>query len=416
MPRTINRLSARTITATTKPGLIADGGGLYLQTSPAGTKSWIYRFARNGKTRDMGLGPVYTVTLSSAREAAAACRSFVRDGLDPIERRRTLKLAELAADAKTLTFEQCANAYIEAQQSGWRNAKHADQWQNTLKQYAYPVFGSLPVSAIDTGLVLEVLEPIWKTKTETASRVRGRIENILDWASVHNHRQGENPARWRGHLDKTLPERAKVQKVVHHPALDYEDIGSFMAALRERTELSARALELLILTATRTIEVLGAEWNEFDFEAGVWVIPAGRMKGGIEHRVPLSDAALAILKDLPRLEGNDHVFPGMKRARPLSNMACLKLLDRMGHGDITGHGFRSTFRDWAGEQTAFPREVAEHALAHKLKDKAEAAYQRRDFFDKRAMLMRAWSDYCSIGASERGGAAGKVVPIRSKSN
>jgi len=412
MARTINRLSARAVSTANKPGLMADGGGLYLQVSPAGAKSWIYRFAMKGKTRDMGLGPLHTVSLSRARETAAECRSLAWEGIDPIERRKVHRLAEIASDVKALTFRQCAEAYIEAHKAGWKNAKHGDQWRNTLKQYAYPVFGNLAVTAIDTGLVLEVLEPIWKTKTETASRIRGRIESVLDWATVRNHRYGENPARWRGHLALTLPKPSKVQKVSHFAAMPYEDIGGFMTALKKSTGTSSRALEFLILSATRTSEALGAKWSEIDLNKGVWTIPAERMKAEIEHRVPLSDAVLALLNDLPRIDGNEHVFPGMKRGRSLSNMACLKVLERMKHENVTVHGFRSTFRDWAAEQTAFPREVAERALAHTVKDKAEAAYQRRDLFDKRHKLMKAWADYCAIDIAKRG----NVTPIRKQTN
>lgn len=408
MARTINRLSARAVSTADKAGLLADGGGLYLQITPAGAKSWIYRFAMNGKTRDMGLGPLHTVSLSVARNVAAESRTLVREGIDPIERRKSLKLAGIASDVKALTFRQCAEAYIEAHKAGWKNAKHGDQWANTLKKYAYPVFGDLAVTAIDTGLVLQVLEPIWKTKTETASRVRGRIESILDWATVRNHRFGENPARWRGHVEKTLPKRSKVQKVSHHNALPYEAVGGFMTALRQRTEISARALEFIILTAARTGEAIGAEWSEIDLETGIWTIPDSRMKAEVEHRVPLSDAALAILKNLPRIDGNKYLFPGLKPKRPLSNMACLNLLKRMDRADITVHGFRSTFRDWAAEQTAFPREVAERALAHTVSDKVEAAYQRRDLFDKRQKLMDAWADYCETDSSQ----GSNVTPIR----
>lgn len=410
MARQVNRLSARAVSTAKNPGLMADGGGLYLQVTATGAKTWIYRFTIGGKTRDMGLGALHTVSLTKARESAAECRSLVRDGIDPIERRKTLRLAEMASSAKALTFKQCAEAYIEAHKSGWKNAKHADQWTNTLAQYAYPVFGGLPVNAVDTGLVLKVLEPIWQTKTETASRVRGRIECVLDWATVRNHRQGENPARWRGHLDKTLPKRSKVQKVSHHTALPYDEIGAFMADLRKREEISARALEFIILTATRTGEAIGARWSEIDLNAAVWTISADRMKAGVEHRVPLSKAALAILKNLPRIKGNDHVFPGLKPKRGLSNMACLTLLKRMGRADLTVHGFRSTFRDWTAEQTAFPREVAERALAHTVKDKAEAAYQRKDMLEKRAKMMAAWADYCAVNATKRG----NVTPIRKR--
>ena len=417
MTRTMNRLSARAVSTVTKPGLIADGGGLYLQVSPAVTKSWVFRYTgdktdRQGNPKrglkDMGLGPLHTTTLSEAREIAAECRKLVRDGIDPIERRKALKLADRLADAKAMTFEQCAEAYIDAHKGSWKNAKHASQWPNTLKQYVYPVLGTLPVNAIDTGLVLKVLEPIWNTKTETASRIRGRIETVLDWATVRNHRQGENPARWRGHLDKTLPNQSKVRKVKHHAALPYEAIGGFVATLRKTESVSALALEFIILTATRTSEAIGAKWDEFDLDNGIWIIPGDRMKTGIEHRVPLSAPALSIIENMPRIDGSDYVFPGGRHKRPLSNMACLKLLERMGHSDITVHGFRSTFRDWAAEQTAYPREVAERALAHSVRDKVEAAYQRRDLFDKRHQLMKAWADYCAIDQKQ----SGNVTPIR----
>ena len=417
MTRKINRLSARSVSTATKPGLLADGGGLYLQVGSVGTKSWIFRYTgdkvdKDGNPKrglkDMGIGPLHTISLSEARELATDCRKQVRDGIDPIEWRKALKLSEQLDSAKAMTFEQCALAFIDAHKAGWKNAKHIDQWRNTLIQYVYPIVGKLPVSAVDTGLVLKVIEPIWATKTETASRIRGRIENILDWAKVRNYREGENPARWRGHLDKTLPKQSKVQKITHHSALPYENLGSFMVNLRKITGISASGLEFLILTATRTGEVIGAKWNEIDLDNAIWIIPAERMKAEKEHRVPLSERAVLILKNLPRIVGSDYVFPGRGRGRPLSNMAFLQLLKRMGRSDITAHGFRSTFRDWAAEQTAFPREVLEHALAHLLKDKAEAAYQRRDLFDKRRQLMGAWSDYCAV----EGNLDGNVTLIR----
>jgi integrase len=408
MARTIHRLSARVVATASTPGLMADGGGLYLQVSRQGTKSWIYRFTMNGKTRDMGVGPLHTVSLSEARAKAAECRKLARDGIDPIARRIALRQAKNAANAKALTFEQCAAAYIDVHKAGWTNAKHVQQWGNTLKKYAFPVFGNLPVDAVDTGLVLKVLEPIWKTKTETANRVRGRVENILDWATVRNYRHGENPARWRGHLDKTLPKRSKVQKPKHFPALPYEKIGSFMTALRQQTGTGSRALEMIILTATRTSETIGAKWDEFDLKKGVWNIPGVRMKNGEEHIIPLSSAALAVLNDLPRIDGSEFVFPGMRRGRPIYDMTCLNLVKNMGYEDITVHGFRSSFRDWAAEQTAFPREVAERALAHTNRDKVEAAYQRTTLFDKRRKLMKAWADYCAIDTSQRD----NVTPIR----
>jgi len=359
----------------------------------------------------MGLGPLHTISLSDAREKATECRKLVLDKLDPIEARKVRNLAEQVEAAKAMTFEQCAKAFIEAHKAGWKNAKHGDQWRNTLKQYVYPEFGNLPVSAIDTGLVLKAIEPIWKTKTETASRIRGRVESILDWATVRNYRQGENPARWRGHLEKTLPKRSKVQKVSHHAALPYEEIGTFITELRANNGASASALEFIILTAARTGEALGAMWNEIDLDNAVWTIPEERMKAEVEHRVPLSDRVLSILKDLPRIKDSEYVFPGMKHGRPLSNMACLKLLERMERDSITVHGFRSTFREWAAEQTAFARGVAEQALAHTNRDKVEAAYQRRDLFDKRRQLMDAWTDYCAKDGNQKG----NVTQIRTNS-
>ncbi|MEQ9519595.1 MAG: tyrosine-type recombinase/integrase [Parvibaculum sp.] len=408
MPRTINRLSARTAATAALPGLLSDGGGLYLQVRKDGNRSWVFRFTRDGRTRDMGLGALHTVSLSEARTAATECRKQLQADIDPIDHRRALKAAKRLEASKAMTFDQCATAYIAAHRDGWKNAKHASQWQNTLEQYASPIIGKLPVANIDTGHILKTLEPIWKDKSETASRLRGRVENILDWATVRGYRQGENPARWRGHLDKTLPKRSKVQTVAHHSALPYEQVGAFMALLRERSDLSARALEMLILTATRTGEMIGAKWSEFDFEAASWTIPAERMKAKKEHRVPLSKPAIALLENLPRIHGSDFLFPGARSDRHMSNMACLTLLRRMGRNDITVHGFRSTFRDWAAEQTAYPREVAERALAHTLKDKAEAAYQRRDLFDKRQKLMEAWARFCSTQTKRDA----KIVAIR----
>jgi integrase len=294
-----------------------------------------------------------------------------------------------------MIFQKCAESYIEAHKAGWKNCKHAAQWSATLATYVYPIFGHLPVNDIDVALISNVLKPIWTTKTETASRLRGRVERILDWATVHNYRQGDNPARWRGHLDQLLPPRSRVQKVEHLAALPYAEIGQFMAELREQDSTSALSLEFLILTGTRTAEVIGATWSEIDLQAAVWTIPAERMKAQKEHRVPLSKPALAILKRLHKHRAGDYAFPGQKTGQPLSNMALLRLLERMGRPDLTVHGFRSTFRDWAAERTNFPREVAEQALAHSLPDKVEAAYRRGDLFDKRRQLMDAWARYCS---------------------
>ncbi|WP_186129783.1 tyrosine-type recombinase/integrase [Burkholderia gladioli] len=393
MPRAANKLSQLTITKTTKPGLYADGGGLYLQVTSAGVKSWLFRYMRSGKARGMGLGPLHTISLAEARTRALDCRRLLLDGIDPIDARDAERAKQRVAKANDITFKQCADKYIEAHRAGWKNAKHADQWANTLATYAVPVFNVLPVSSIDTALVMKVLDPIWTTKTETASRVRGRIESVLDWATVRGYRTGDNPARLKGHLDTLLPKRARVQKVKHHPALPYADLPDFMKLLRAQEGTAARALELLILSATRTNEVIGARWLEFNLDEGVWIIPAERMKMRKEHRVPLSARAIALIKAQEDMRQGDYVFPGARYQRPLSNMAMLQLLERMKRKDITVHGFRSTFRDWAGETTHYPREVCEAALAHGIKDKAEAAYARGDLFLKRAALMQDWADF-----------------------
>lgn len=402
MPRAANRLSSLTVTRTTKPGLYADGGGLYLQITAAGVKSWLFRYMRAGKARGMGLGPVHTIGLAEARARALDCRRQLLDGIDPIDSRNVERAAQQIEQAAEMTFKQCAEKYIEAHRAGWKSAKHADQWTNTLTTYADPVFNSQPVSAIDTTLVMKVLEPIWATKTETASRVRGRIESVLDWATVRGYRTGENPARLKGHLDTLLPKRSRVQKIVHHPALPYSDVAAFVKTLQSQEGIAARALEFLILTATRTNEVIGATWSEFDLDEGVWTIPAERMKMRKEHRVPLSARAIAIVKAQEDVKRGDYVFPGARDKKPLSNMAMLQLLERMKHDDITVHGFRSTFRDWAGETTHYPREVCEAALAHGIKDKAEAAYARGDLFTKRASLMDDWAKFTGDGCTELG--------------
>jgi integrase len=384
----------------------ADGGGLYLQVTRGGARTWIYRFMLNRRAREMGLGPLHTVSLAEAREKARECRKLRLEGIDPIDARKAKRAEERLAAATAMTFQECAEAYIAAHRAGWRNPKHAKQWPSTLETYVYPVFGALPVQAVDVGLVMKALEPIWQSKPETASRVRGRIESILDWAAARGFRKGENSARWRGHLDNLLPARSKVRKVEHHPALPYPEMGEFIAALRGQEGVAARALEFLILTASRTGEVIGARWDEFDVGAKLWTVPAERMKARKEHRVPLSGRALAIVEEMKAARMNDHefVFPGGRRGRPLSNMAMLKVLERMGRHGLTAHGFRSSFRDWAAEQTHFPAEVAEMALAHTVSDKVEAAYRRGDLVQKRRELMEAWARYC-----EAPNVSGKVV-------
>ena len=324
-----------------------DGLGLYLRVGPSGSKSWVFRYRVGNSRRDMGLGPVHTISLADARIKAAECRKLRVDGADPLQVRQDALLVAKLEEAKAMSFKECAEKYIAAHAPGWRNAKHGDQWRSTLATYAYPVFGDLPVQSVDLGLVIKVLEPIWATKTETASRVRGRIEVILDWATVRELRQGDNPARWKGHLENLLPKRSKVQKVEHHPALPYAEIGEFMKLLRAEEGVAAKALDFLVLTATRTSETIGATWDEIDLVGKVWTIPADRIKAGKEHRVPLSSAALAVLEELKKVRVGKHVFPGGKADSGLSNMALLKLLGRMKRDDLTAHGFRSTFRDWS---------------------------------------------------------------------
>lgn len=407
MARLIDKLTPLGVSKATKPGHYGDGAGLWLQVSATGSKSWIFRFTLAGKQREMGLGSVHTVSLPEARAKAKACRLILLEGKDPLETRKASKLAEALERAKMMTFDQCAAAYIAAHRSGWKNPKHASQWENTLATYASPIIGKMPVALVDTALVVKVLSPIWQTKTETATRLRGRIESILDWATVSEYRQGDNPARWRGHLDNLLADPGRSKRTEHHPALPWQEVGAFMAALRKQEGIAARAVELVILTACRSGEVRLATWAEFDLDAALWVIPAERMKAKREHRVPLSAAVLALLESMPRM--GDLVFPGAKPGKPLSDMSMTAVLRRMNRSDITVHGFRSTFRDWCAESVAnsFPREVCEHALAHSLPDKVEAAYRRGDLIEKRTMLMQAWADYCGTVL-----AVASVTPIR----
>lgn len=407
MARSINRLSARAVNTVTVRGLHADGGGLYLQVSRFDTKSWIFRFTMNKKTRDMGLGPLHTISLAEARDEALKCRKMVRDNIDPIEVRKLLRAERLVNGASFMTFKQCADAYISSHSAAWKNVKHLAQWQYTLNSYAYPVIGGLPVQSVDVGLVMKVLEPIWQTKTETASRVRGRIESILDWAKTRKYRDGENPARWKGHLDQLLPKKSKIQKVRHHEALPYTDIGSFLIRLRQQNGISAFGLEFLILTAARTGEVMKTTWDDIDLNTKVWTIPAHRMKSDKEHRVPLSPRADELLGAVGKFKTGEFVFPGQKPVSSLSNMAFLQLLKRMGE-DVTAHGFRSTFRDWAAERTMHSREVVEMALAHAIGNKVEEAYRRGDLFEKRRKLMIDWAVYCDQVSVD---ATANVVPI-----
>jgi integrase len=386
--RGIGKLTALAVDKAKRRGYYGDGGGLFLQVSAAGTKSWVFRFKEAGKLREMGLGPTHTIGLAEAREKARDCRRMRLDGIDPIAARKATRAQVRLDVAKAMTFRECAERYIVSHKAGWRNPKHAAQWPSSLGAYAYPIFGALPVQAVDVGLVLRALEPIWTTKPETAGRVRGRIESVLDWATARGYRQGENPARWRGHLENLLPSRSKVRRVEHHAALPYPEIGTFTAELRRQDGVAARALDFAILTAARTGEVIGARWAEVDTANRLWTIPAERMKGGREHRVPLNDAALAIVEQMASIRCGEFLFPGANANRPLSNMAFLMLLRRMDRGDLTAHGFRSTFRDWAAER------------------KVEAAYRRGDLFQKRRQLSDAWAKFCAAPA-----ASGAVVPL-----
>ena len=408
------KITALFVKHISRPGKYGDGGNLYLQVrkstrkipSDAVTKSWLFRYSRFGKDVWMGLGPYPDVSLSDARNLATQERKKILKDIDPLSDKRARRIAARAAHDNMLSFAECAELYVESQAPGWSNPKHIEQWRNTLKNLAGPVMGHLPVDQIDTALVMRCIEPIWASKTETASRLRGRIEAVLDWAAVRGYRKGDNPARWRGHLDKLLPRPSQVARVKHHPALPFTEIGVFMQQLRHDAGIASRALEFTILTAARTNEVIQARWSEFDLDRKTWVVPAGRMKSKREHRVPLSDAAVTVLT-AARGHSRRNVFPGHKRGSHLSNMAMMQVLKRLDRAGITIHGFRSTFRDWCAECTNYPSDVAEMALAHVLRDKTEAAYRRGDLFEKRAKLMADWARYCSKPSEPA-----KVVAIR----
>jgi integrase len=395
MARKINRLNARAVATITKHGRHADGGGLYLSISPNGGRRWVFLFRWHGKPTEIGFGSARDVTLARARELASAARSKLSEGINPREGRRPLEGAR---------FGECADQVIEAMRPSWRNRKHAAQWEMTLRDYAAPL-RRLPVDKVTTDDVLSVLKPLWNEKPETAARLRGRIERVLDAAKAQGLRSGENPARWRGHLDQLLPRRQRLTRG-HHAAMNYTNVPAFIADLQTRQATAALALEYAILTAARSGEVLGARWAEFDLERAIWTIPAGRMKAGREHRVPLSRRALKIVKTTHEVRDGDFAFPGQKSGKPLSVMALEMVLRRMRIENATVHGFRSAFRDWAAECTNFTNEVCEAALAHVIENKAEAAYRRGDLFDKRRKLMDAWAIYCTASK------AGKVVALR----
>jgi len=415
--RKLQRLSAKQVLSKLTAGMHPDGNGLYLQVASGLTKSWVLRYKRAGKSRYMGLGSCELFSLAEARTRAQDARRLLADGIDPLSERKASRAAHALETAKSRAFDDCAAAYIKAHRAGWKNPKHVEQWENTLATYVTPIFGRLSIADIDTGLVLRALEPIWKEKNETATRLRGRIQRIIDWATTRGYRKGENPARWRGHLEHNLPNISRRQRTRHYPALPFGELPKFMAALRKQEGEAARALEYLILNASRTNEIITAEPAEVDLKSAVWVAPAEHMKRERDHRAPLSQAALAIVRE--RL-GPDrpHLFAGRGVGEPLSNGAMAAVVRQMckernwidptSGRRITVHGFRSSFRDWAAERTSYPSEVCEMALAHAVSDAVEAAYRRGDLFEKRRRLMTEWARFCEQRH------AGEVVSLRAK--
>jgi integrase len=397
MTRKINRLNARAAATITKHGRHADGGGLYLSISSNGGRRWVFLFRWHGKPTEIGFGSARDVTLARARDLSGQARAKLAEGINPKDTRRR---------SEGTTFGECADRVIEAMRPSWRNGKHAGQWEMTLRDYAAPL-RRLPVDKITTDDMLLVLRPLWNKMPETASRLRGRIERVLDAAKAQGLRSGENPARWRGHLDQLLPKRQRLTRG-HHAAMRYTELSAFVSDLQARQATAARALEFAVLTAARSGEVLGARWREFDLGLAVWTIPASRMKAGREHRVPLSPRALKIAKAMHEAGNGEFVFPGQRPGKPLSVMSLAMVLRRMKTEGVTVHGFRSTFRDWAAECTNFTNEVCEAALAHMVENKAEAAYRRGDLFAKRCKLMEAWAAYCAPPK------AGRVVAFSRK--
>jgi integrase len=417
MARPLNLLSPKFVETVAKPGKYSDGGGLYLQVSSntvGVTKSWLFRYMRGGKiSREMGLGATsmrkgdgYT-TLSQARQKRTTARELLEAGIDPLQQKHAARAAARLEAARGVTFGECAAQYIKEHAAGWKGEKHLRDWRNTLARHVDTLLGPLPVAAIDTALVLKVLKPIWTTKTKTAGDVRSRIELILNWAKIHGYREGENPARWKGHLQNALPKPSKIAKVKHHDAMPYADVPGFMAELRGLETVTARALEWTILAAARSAEALGAQWSEIDIEKRVWTIPAVRMKAAADHRVPLTDRMIDILKARPRTGKLVFPTPG-HGSKNLSIPAMWKLLRKIRPSGETVHGFRSSFRDWAAEQTAYPSDVIEMALAHTISNKVEAAYRRSDLFEKRQRLMADWAAYCATNKKS----GSRVTPIR----
>jgi integrase len=399
MARALNRLTSLKVARAKKPGMYADGGSLYLRIAPGGSRQWIFRYVQHGRLRDMSLGPAHTLTLAEARERATDARKLRLDGIDPIEHRRARKAALRAADARTRTFRECCTDYLRTNDASWTSARHRAQWRATLAQL-YPVLGNLPVQAIDTPLVLRAIKPIWEKTPVTASRLRGRLEAVLGWATVHQYRFGDNPAKWDGLLEHALPAPGKVE---HHSALPYAGIPEFMAKVRADASITARALEFIVLTAARSGEAVEARWDEIDLDARLWIVPASRMKAGREHRVPLSDAPLAVLEAMRTIKQSAYVFPGANAGQPVRGGTVWWLANQL--AGVSVHGLRSSFRDWASERTNFQREVCEMALAHAISSAVEKAYRRGDLFEKRRKLMDAWAEFCAKPG------AGKVVSI-----
>ncbi len=407
----IDLLSAAKVRTLKIPGDYLDGRGLYLQVRNESSKSWLLKYSIEKRAREMGLGPAADISLATARGLRDRHRALLKQGVDPLEHKQAEKAGKALERAKAITFKDACARYIAANRAGWKNLKHAAQWEATLKAYAYPLIGALPVQSIDTALVMAVLDPIWSVKPETASRVRGRIESVIGAAKARGEFKGENPATWKGHLDKLLPKTSKVRKVENHAALPYADLPAFMQELREREGIAASAMEFLILTAARTGEVLGATWKEIDFAKSVWTIPGPRMKNGKEHQVPLCAPAIDVLKRMRKISACDFIFFGQSSGRSLSNMALLVLLKRMKRTDITSHGFRSTFRDWAAER-GYQDPVAEAALAHSVPDAVVAAYKRTNFFELRKKMMDDWATF----ATSDPGKSSNVISLRNIDN
>ena len=396
MARLIQQLTEAKIRTLTKIGFHPDGAGLYMQIRSGGARSWIYRFTLNGRTRDQGLGRLADVSLVKAREKASAARALVDDGIDPIEHTRAQAIIPAPPKRRSSpTFEEVAESYMADRLKRLRSEIHRHQWRQTLRDYAYPIIGAMGVDVVTTNDVLAVLKPIWESKCETAARLRGRIERILARATVEGYRSGANPATWRGHLQEALPPRSEVQPVKHFRAMDYQDVPAFMAELGQIDTVAAASLRFLILTAARTGEVIGARWNEVDWNEKTWTVPAARAKTGRNHVVPLSTGAVAVLRGVEPLQGSgdDFIFPGRKGAAQ-SCMTLLSLLQRRMKRAVTAHGFRSSFRDWCGDAAGVPRDLAEASLAHVIKDQVERAYRRKTAIERRRAVMQQWCDYC----------------------